>query len=203
MLEVMRLTAETSKILSETVRFQAETARAGAAATANAPAAPNTSEYTEQPGNSATGRSPPGIKVSPLTTEARRGVAEGPFVLSARCGSITAKLWEGMSDDELAALDVVLHQVVTKVCISDISWAGIGQVIAEYLSKFGFQFESAESYKSYRVQGWRSAKDTRLSDLARVDAASSACVTVLGEFWHTDEMFRVLHRLLQLRGFPA
>lgn len=134
------------------------------------------------------------------TSQRPRLGAKAPpvLVISERSGSISAELWDGMTEDELKELDAVLSGIVKQICVTPITWDAIGEVIDKELRKFGFQFCSAGVVGEV---GWGATNDQSLSDIARVKLGLLSSKQGIGAQWYPDEMLRIVHRLMELRGF--
>lgn len=131
-----------------------------------------------------------------------RVIGDSALVISERVGTVSLELWEGMSQDKLKQLDGVLSRIVQRICDKGIGWGPTGSIIQEELAAFGLRFATPSYFpETDRSLDWKRAADTNSSDLARIQGLSDHCRPFLGHDWYTDEMIRVVQRLMELRGF--
>lgn len=128
------------------------------------------------------------------------GVHNG-LAISERVGSITLAEWEGMTEEQSYNLDQALKRIVKEALIPAIDWNGTGVIIQRELAKVGFRFKTAVECPTLQGVGdWNDAENTALSDLVRVRATRNAARSCVGLGWWTDEMVRIVLRLMELRG---
>lgn len=182
LLQIMKTTADTTWALAEEVRLKAKAKAA---------------EATRQTSDSTV--------VGPEQSPGRSGVTGiGAKVISERVGSISLKEWDALSEERLRVSDDTLNRIVTKISApgNSISWVAIGATIHQELATFGFHFDTSESYAAgHKTRTWTESRVVALRPRARIMIGSEACRAELGTGWYTDEMIRIVHRLMELRDF--
>lgn len=200
-LDLMKISAETTKSLVETARLQYETsAKLIEAGTVNMAAGAETPS-----GSSTVSPSRPALKVQVFGEGMWAGRARNcRMALDERAGSITMEMWEALSAEKLKEIDSVLRKIVRKLCSKDGDGAIFGGVIQEELATCGLVFASASDLgKTGKSNNWEQAKDVTLTSLARTDHAVDFFRQALGGWCYSHEMWRVVQRLMELRGFEV
>lgn len=142
----------------------------------------------------------PLVKISPVDPARLREVGDGPFVINERVGSVSQAAWDALSEERLKELDVVLKRIVGKVCGISINWDEVGSRIQKEFAAFGLEFATA-TYFTDTPEYWVHSGNTNSSDLERVHAARLHARKSSNGVWYSDEMFRIVQRLMELRGF--